>query len=369
MTLVLSFAAHGFSVQVADRLVSQRRGSFLSPLDQIANKLLIYRARDAVVSIGYAGQAFIGEIPTDEWLAQLISGEPNVRGPDDMGGVRFGRTPNNWDIGKAIRRIRDELPQHIAPRKVIYVCIVGHQISRRGLVRPLLCEIALQSNKIQSFHQSPRQLRTGAGCISSIGVEIGDQERERIITWLRDADPPLTPDQIAGFLTDSIRKHEQPGVGPHTSAVIIPFPGSATVRSNFFAGTPHHILIRSAQSDLKLETGYSPWVIGPDLIKAPTADVGGMTLSTGGIEIECQVLRRLRVASLASWGPWTDSSFHLIRAGSYQTSLFGPAITHCATSSADAVNAASAFFHGEPVHLPICCQPLPMSLNISIPSD
>lgn len=288
MTLILSFVRHGIAVQVADRLVSQQRGRIIGPLDQIANKLLIYRSRDAIVSIGYAGQAFIGNIPTDEWLAQLISGEPNVRGPEDMGGVRLGRTPNNWDIGKAVRRIRDDLPPHIASGQIIYVCVVGHQITRRGLVRPFLCEMALQRNRVHSFQQSPRFWRRNAGCISSIGIEIGDQERERIIMHLRDADPPLTHDQIAEFLTATICRHEQPGVGPHTSAVIIPFPGSVPVRSKFYANTPHHILIHSPDADFRLETGYSPWVIGPQIIKTPTADVGGMNFSTGGIEIACE---------------------------------------------------------------------------------
>lgn len=291
MTLILSFVCHGIAIQVADRLVSQQQGRFISPLDQIANKLVIYRARDAIVSIGYAGQAFIGNIPTDEWIAQLISGEPNVRGPEDMGGFRLGRTPNNWDIGKAVRYIRDKLPDHIATGQVIYVCVVGHQINRRGLVRPFLCEMVLQRKRVHRFYQSPRHWRKGAGCISSIGVEIGDEERERIITHLRDADPPLTHDQIAECLTGTIRKHEQPGVGPHTSAVIIPFPGSAPVRSTFFANAPHHIFIRSPETDLRLETGYSPWVIGPEIIKAPTADVGGMNFNTGGIEIACEGAR------------------------------------------------------------------------------
>lgn len=285
MTLVLSFLCEGIAVQVADRLVSQQRGSLIGPLDPIANKLLIYRARDAIVSIGYAGQAFIGNIPTDEWLAQLLSGEANVRGPDDMGGVRLGRTPNYWDIGKAVRRIRDELPQFIATGQVIYVCVVGHQINHRGFVRPFMCEMALQQNLVCNFYQSPRRLPQGVGGISSIGIEIGDQERERIVTNLRNADPPLTHDQIAEFLTTTIRQHEKPGVGPHTSAVIIPFPGSAPVRSKFSGNAPHHILIQSTDADRSLETGFSPWVIGPGLIKAPTADIGGMTFNTGGIEI------------------------------------------------------------------------------------
>lgn len=281
----------GIVVQVADRLVSQQRGRVLSPLDQIANKLIIYRARDGIVSIGYAGQAFIGTIPTDEWIAQLISGEANVRGPEDRGGVRLGRTPNNWDIGKAVRSIRDSLTNHIAVGQVIYVCVVGHQITRRGFVRPILYELALEREQVRRFYQSPRQWRRGAGCVSSIGVEIGDQERDRIITHLRDVDPPLTHDKIAKFLTATIRKHEQPGVGPHTSAVIIPFPGSAPVRSKFFANTPHHVLIQSPETELRLETGYSPWVIGPGIIKAPTADVGGMSFNAGGIEIVCEGAR------------------------------------------------------------------------------
>lgn len=285
MTLILSFASHGVAVQVSDRLVSQQRGRKLSPLDQLANKQLIYVARDAIVSIGFAGQAFIGGIPTDEWIAQLLSGKRDVRGPDDMGGVCFGRTPNNWDIGKAVRSIRDELQKHIVAGLSIHVCVVGQQIGRHQLVRPIAYELVLERALVRRFYQSPRRWEPGAACISSIGIEIGDQERQRIMNHIREADPPMTHDQIAEFLTAAIRANVQPGVGPHTSAVIIPFPGRAPVRSKFFPLHAHHILLSGGDRDIALETAYSPWIISPGMIKAPTAEVGGFSYNTSGIEI------------------------------------------------------------------------------------
>lgn len=276
-------------MQVADRLVSeQRRGGALFPLDQMANKLLIYRARDAIVSIGYAGQAFIGDVPTDEWIAQLISGVEEPRGPDEDGGVSLGRIKNNWDIGRAVRDIRDNLLPSIAKGQTIQVCVAGHQSNRHGLLRPLIYEMELKRDEVISFYQSPRQFASGVGCISSLGVEIGDDERTRILNHLRAKSHQMTGDNVAEFLTSAIRKNSQPGVGKSTSAVILPAMGCEPVRSKFFPTIPHYVLLRHNRQDRKLEAGWSPWIIGPGLIKPPTVEIGISRYSVSGLEIEVE---------------------------------------------------------------------------------
>lgn len=285
MTLVLSFACRGIVVQVADRLVSQLRGRALTPLDPIANKLLIYRARDAMVSIGYAGQAFIGRVPTDEWIARLLSGVALERNGTSGGGVRVGRTPHNWDIGKALRRIRDDLAPLIAKGPVVQLCAAGHQFDRRGRVRLLVCEMTLRRDEIVSFWQMPRNVGSGVGCLNALGFELGGAERQQILNHIRDARPPLSGDQIAQFLTATIRKHERPGVGPHTSTVILPFPGAGPVRSRFFPLTPHHALMQTKDEERCLEVDYAPWVIGPGIVKPPTVEVGDMHINLTGPEV------------------------------------------------------------------------------------
>jgi hypothetical protein len=116
-------------------------------------------------------------------------------------------------------------------------------------VRPLLYEIQLTSNGIDEFYQTARNWPPGYGGISAIGVHLGDAELQGILTKIRDANPALTHDQIAEFLTATIRKNVHPGVGANTSAIIIPLPGSAAVRSKFFPIEPHPVLLRTPSED------------------------------------------------------------------------------------------------------------------------
>ena len=75
MTLIISQASEGFGLQVSDRLVN--RGGV--PIDQIANKSILYVARDGIVAFSYTGIAFIEQTLTDQWLAAKLTRYPYVR--------------------------------------------------------------------------------------------------------------------------------------------------------------------------------------------------------------------------------------------------------------------------------------------------
>lgn len=45
------------------------------PFDPEANKTIVYVARDAIVSIGYTGRAYLEGRPTDQWIAEQLIGE------------------------------------------------------------------------------------------------------------------------------------------------------------------------------------------------------------------------------------------------------------------------------------------------------
>jgi hypothetical protein len=105
MTLHITLTSNRFILQLSDRLVSvQRRGS-LTPFDETANKTVIYFARDGWVSIGYTRLAYLGGIPTDQWIAEKLIGEElsSQRGPS--GGIPIGLVAGpvyRWfDIGLA----------------------------------------------------------------------------------------------------------------------------------------------------------------------------------------------------------------------------------------------------------------------------
>jgi hypothetical protein len=83
MTPHLTGISKRYALEVSDRLVS---GGMKDPL---ANKNVIYLCRDAVVSMGYTGFAYgLSEsnenTPTDEWLAEVLWGEPIPRGRDGV---------------------------------------------------------------------------------------------------------------------------------------------------------------------------------------------------------------------------------------------------------------------------------------------
>ena len=87
-------------LHVSDRLVS---GGVHDPL---ANKCIIYWARGALVSIGYAGLAYglsksNPNMPTDEWIAEKLWGKPIPRGRDGLRPATFAMSKiSKWlDIG------------------------------------------------------------------------------------------------------------------------------------------------------------------------------------------------------------------------------------------------------------------------------
>jgi hypothetical protein len=118
MSLVLTAACPIFTVQVSDRLISteaRRPGPATNepvtrrPYDALSNKSIVYRASNAMVSMGYVGSAYLEGKPTDEWLAERLWGESlTIRTPDGRipkcglaSGPEEERAPNCHRVGEA----------------------------------------------------------------------------------------------------------------------------------------------------------------------------------------------------------------------------------------------------------------------------
>ena len=69
MTLHLVLTSRDGTVHVGDRKLTFGDGR---PFDDASNKIVIFRARDAIVSIGFTGVAYLDGIPTDEWVARHL---------------------------------------------------------------------------------------------------------------------------------------------------------------------------------------------------------------------------------------------------------------------------------------------------------
>jgi len=99
-----------FVLLVEDRLVTDPTGR---EFDALANKNIIYLARDAIVCMGYTGPAFIGKLPTDSWIVwKLCEQNPPSeflkRAIEADGGVLIGKRPSR-DIGQAVTLLENEL--------------------------------------------------------------------------------------------------------------------------------------------------------------------------------------------------------------------------------------------------------------------
>src|SRR2546427_11400631 len=76
-----------------------------TPFDASSNKSIIYWARDAIVCIVYTGLAYVGPLPTDDWIVQKLTGV-DVSKEIEMRGCPL----LHWlDIGQATRLLLREL--------------------------------------------------------------------------------------------------------------------------------------------------------------------------------------------------------------------------------------------------------------------
>ncbi len=108
MTVILMVATSSYILQASDRLVS--RG--ICPYDQASNKALLYRARDAFVTMAYTGIAYLDGAPTDQWIAEKIWGKPFYRGPEGRI-LAFGnpRIPRWRKLGHTLQDLKHQMQQ------------------------------------------------------------------------------------------------------------------------------------------------------------------------------------------------------------------------------------------------------------------
>ena len=70
MTLIVTRTSCRYALMVTDRKVTTNGAEY----DPDANKNILFGDRNAVVAIGYTGMAYIGTVPTDQWIAQALTG-------------------------------------------------------------------------------------------------------------------------------------------------------------------------------------------------------------------------------------------------------------------------------------------------------
>ncbi|NKY35619.1 hypothetical protein HGA13_21460 [Nocardia speluncae] len=80
MTLIISAYAYEHILHASDRLTVVRRGHAIGDHDIMANKTVIVIGTDCWLVFGFAGLAYLDGKPTDQFIAEAISGTPELSG-------------------------------------------------------------------------------------------------------------------------------------------------------------------------------------------------------------------------------------------------------------------------------------------------
>lgn len=288
MTQIVSQLCRGFVLQVEDRLVMAEKRDGADKFDALANKNVVYWARDAMVCMGYTGPAFVENLPTDSWIVEKLTGL-NV---SQSFGVRTGRLPQWLDIGRAIKLLERELRMsEIATLKHNFeLVVVGWQWKqgRRGLMRtrpaiPMAWLIRKPYGKtFEALERLPRHWYWSPGARFIASPEgkgnLSQSELEALAGRLRQIPPDLQGRVYEQTIVDAIRTVSERNqyVGPNCMSVILAPPHlSAFVRVRFFPQERHVArFVEPKFVSPEYRAAYSPWIVGQGIVMQPEVIIG-----------------------------------------------------------------------------------------------
>ncbi|WP_291832694.1 hypothetical protein [Brevundimonas sp.] len=287
MTLVLTAMCPIYVVQVSDRLVTVGP----APHDVMSNKTIVYRARDALVSIGYSGVAYVGDVPMDDWIAGTLWGGPIPRGPDGKRPAKsFGPAPVLRDIGQAAAHLEHAikgLASAAVDKHGLYLTLAGWQGQRHG-ARPIVMEIERREG-VTTVRRSPRRPAKGQEFrLHSIGARLSTEAfRARFASLRGEGGLNCTIEEVETRFAETIRETAMcvPSVGENLLSVVLPRPDLGPATCRFLPARPHAVRIRTATRDMVMDVAHSPWIVGPSVLYPPSAEIGETVMDLGGVPL------------------------------------------------------------------------------------
>lgn len=291
MTLILTAASPLYVVQCSDRLLTMAAGVDARAVDPVANKTILYRATDAIAVIGYSGLAYVGGMPTDEYLAALLWGATLARGPDGLRPAnKSGRRPNHWNMGQAEHALEAALAGATFDGHFVGLTIAGWR-RRGGRIAPFVVEIERPAGSRSCLvTRSPRRFVRGADFfLHSIGVDIeagvvmGRFTPHRRPSGIA-ASAATTEEALSNAIKDMAARDAR--VGGDVLSVVLPHPKLAPGAAFFRAARDWPARIEAPGRRVAVaHADHTPWIITPNLMAPPSAQVGDIIYDLGGYEV------------------------------------------------------------------------------------
>lgn len=274
---------------MSDRLVTRNGSRF----DELANKNIVCVSSNAIVSIAYTGHAYIGELPTDQWIVEKIAGLKFDRSRKPPAFSSGSKKLQN-DIGtllmeltKAFNDALTEVKVHLRAdwkAKSFHTIITGFQWGTKGRYRPILASLSKpdNSNAFELRYEPRDRFFRGRLMVGSApGGNITRAQMEKLTKDLSFDGP----DQAETKLVEAIRKisTKNPVVGSHCMSVCLlpPYVAQGRIKYIPLSGPARGRLV-SARASKEILVGFSPWIIGPNITVAPSYISGnGMHIRVG----------------------------------------------------------------------------------------
>lgn len=291
MTMIVNYASPQSVLHVSDRRVTAARPnqkpSVHSPVE---NKTIIFLIRDAVGVVGYTGSAYIGDTPTDQWIAETLA--PHTKMPNgdrfvaSMGGRRSLRlNVLVWRLREALRSAR------LPPRaRMITVSVAGYRIRRKYCV-PFYMEISWPPSwKRSLFYMRMPSNKSQRILLAQVGAEMPSDELIEHIRGQAEAARSNDNAVILKGITEAVRTNASrtPLVGSDLMTVEIPNPNvSQTITWRFEPSSKHNGQIVGPGVQIPFDAVYSPWIITPGATYAPSIGTGHFDIGCGNWAIRC----------------------------------------------------------------------------------
>lgn len=284
MTSVFSFTTPRVAVQVSDRQLS-RNGS---PVDSEANKAVIIRTADAVMSFAYTGPAWTRTKPTDHWLAETLYGRPLEAAFQSFG----PGPPGRGDIGGALHRLTRELDRCPPGWRTRGAAIVGCGVRRRADRRssmhwPVIYTVNYDATR-RRFAMSSALPRREAMHVLALSCEGARQpaDPDGVLRRASADTEPVATEQLLINETRALAKEDPGLIGPHLMAVRFTPSHSGITTSVAFApastdSRPTYELGTAAATG-----AYTPWIVAPGAASAPSLVTGVNRLRIGALVVE-----------------------------------------------------------------------------------
>lgn len=290
MTLIVAVATGNYAFHASDRYVSVQPTpkNPTGDWDLHANKTVVAIGSDCWLVLGYTGLAYLDGKPTDQVIAEAISGYDDLSGGAAFIPWFVPQRPHYREIRDRVeQKLADaysRLPKTTADKYATLVLAAGVQ-RKDGLISGVMFQIKAHGRTTTAEEVVPNRLRAGSyqfGAVGMVNKDIIDHMDARIPSAQSLEE---TRDMLMNAVIETSRLTEY--VGDDVMGVILD-KQSNTISTHFRRADPQRQAELLQQVDnidehfKQMASVSTPYVLTPGMIYAPSiGSPGGWAMNTG----------------------------------------------------------------------------------------